>query len=418
MRRVVITGLGIVSSLGNNRLEVQKSLYEGRSGITFQPEYAEHGLRSHVAGSIKNLNLEELIDRKLMRFMAKGHAYAWLAMQEAINDAQLPEEMVSNIRTGLIVGSGGTSTESMLEGTNTLAEKGIRRVGPYMVTKTMSSGIAACLATGAKIKGINYGISSACSTSAHCIGAGVEQIQLGKQDIIFAGGGEEEHWTMSYLFDAMGALSSKYNDTPEKASRTYDANRDGFVISGGGGIVVLEEYEHAKARGAKIYAEVVGYGATSDGYDMVAPSGEGAERCMKLALQGHNCETITDVDYINTHGTSTPVGDTKELGAIRAVFGDNVTHGVYGKVPHIASTKSLSGHALGAAGVNEAIYTLIMMQNNFIAASANIENMDEAALGLPIATQRIDNIKITTAMSNSFGFGGTNATLTLSTKYL
>ena len=418
MRRVVITGLGIVSSLGNNQLEVQKSLYEGRSGITFQPEYAEHGLRSHVAGSIKNLNLEELIDRKLMRFMAKGHAYAWLAMQESINDAQLPEEMVSNIRTGLIVGSGGTSTESMLEGTNTLAEKGIRRVGPYMVTKTMSSGIAACLATGAKIKGINYGISSACSTSAHCIGAGVEQIQLGKQDIIFAGGGEEEHWTMSYLFDAMGALSSKYNETPENASRTYDANRDGFVISGGGGIVVLEEYEHAKARGAKIYAEVVGYGATSDGYDMVAPSGEGAERCMKLALHGHNGETITDVDYINTHGTSTPVGDTKELGAIRAVFGDNVTHGVYGKVPHIASTKSLSGHALGAAGVNEAIYTLIMMQNNFIAASANIENMDEAALGLPIATQRIDNIKITTAMSNSFGFGGTNATLTLSTKYL
>ena len=418
MRRVVITGLGIVSSLGNNQLEVQKSLYEGRSGINFQPEYAEHGLRSHVAGSIKNLNLEELIDRKLMRFMAKGHAYAWLAMQEAINDAQLPEEMVSNIRTGLIVGSGGTSTESMLEGTNTLAEKGIRRVGPYMVTKTMSSGIAACLATGAKIKGINYGISSACSTSAHCIGAGVEQIQLGKQDIIFAGGGEEEHWTMSYLFDAMGALSSKYNDTPEKASRTYDANRDGFVISGGGGIVVLEEYEHAKARGAKIYAEVVGYGATSDGYDMVAPSGEGAERCMKLALQGHNGETITDVDYINTHGTSTPVGDTKELGAIRAVFGDNVTPSVYGKVPHIASTKSLSGHALGAAGVNEAIYTLIMMQNNFIAASANIEKMDEAALGLPIASQRIDNIKITTAMSNSFGFGGTNATLTLSTKYL
>ena len=423
MRRVVITGLGIVSSLGNNQLEVQKSLYEGRSGITFQPEYAEHGLRSHVAGTIKNLNLEELIDRKLMRFMAKGHAYAWLAMQEAINDAQLPEEMVSNIRTGLIVGSGGTSTESMLEGTNTLAEKGIRRVGPYMVTKTMSSGIAACLATGAKIKGINYGISSACSTSAHCIGAGVEQIQLGKQDIIFAGGGEEEHWTMSYLFDAMGALSSKYNETPENASRTYDANRDGFVISGGGGIVVLEEYEHAKARGAKIYAEVVGYGATSDGYDMVAPSGEGAERCMKLALQGHNGETITDVDYINTHGTSTPVGDAKELGAIRAVFGGAATTSVNGlgardKIPHIASTKSLSGHALGAAGVNEAIYTLIMMEHDFIAASANIETMDEAATGLPIVTKRIDNIKITTAISNSFGFGGTNATLTLSTKYL
>jgi 3-oxoacyl-[acyl-carrier-protein] synthase I len=353
------------------------------------------------------LNIEELIDRKLLRFMAKGHAYAWLAMQEAIVDSKLPEELVSNVRTGLIVGAGGTSTENMLEGTNTLAEKGIRRVGPYMVTKTMSSGIAACLATGAKIKGVNYGISSACSTSAHCIGAGTEQIQLGKQDIVFAGGGEEEHWTMSFLFDAMGALSSKYNETPEKASRTYDADRDGFVISGG--IVVLEEYEHAKARGAKIYAEVVGYGATSDGYDMVAPSGEGAVRCMKLALEG-----IDHVDYINTHGTSTPVGDTKELEAIQAVFAD----GAYGKLPAIASTKSLSGHALGAAGVNEAIYTLIMMENNFIAASANIETMDEGAAGLPIATKRIDNVKIETALSNSFGFGGTNATLTLSTKNL
>lgn len=409
MRRVVITGLGIVSSLGNNKTEVKDSLYSGRSGITYQPEYAERGLRSHVAGSIKNLNIEELIDRKLLRFMAKGHAYAWIAMQEAIIDAQLGEDKVSNVRTGLIVGAGGTSTESMLEGTNTLAEKGIRRVGPYMVTKTMSSGIAACLATGAKIKGVNYGISSACSTSAHCIGAGVEQIQLGKQDIVFAGGGEEEHWTMSYLFDAMGALSSKYNETPEKASRTYDANRDGFVISGGGGIVVLEEYEHAKARGAKIYAEVVGYGATSDGYDMVAPSGEGAERCMKLALEG-----IDHVDYINTHGTSTPVGDTKELEAINNVFAG----GAYGKLPAIASTKSLSGHALGAAGVNEAIYTLIMMENNFIAASANIETLDPAAAGLPITTKRIDNVKITTALSNSFGFGGTNATLTLSTKHL
>ncbi len=409
MRRVVITGLGIVSSLGNNKAEVKDSLFAGRSGISFQPEYAARGLRSHVAGSIKNLNIEELIDRKLLRFMAKGHAYAWLAMQEAINDAQLKEEQVSNVRTGLIVGAGGTSTESMLEGTNTLAEKGIRRVGPYMVTKTMSSGIAACLATGAKIKGVNYGISSACSTSAHCIGAGAEQIQLGKQDIVFAGGGEEEHWTMSYLFDAMGALSSKYNETPEKASRTYDANRDGFVISGGGGIVVLEEYEHAIARGAKIYAEVVGYGATSDGYDMVAPSGEGAVRCMQLALQG-----IDHVDYINTHGTSTPVGDTKELEAIQAVFAS----GAYGKLPAIASTKSLSGHALGAAGVNEAIYTLIMMENNFIAASANIETLDQAALGLPIATSRIDNVNIVTALSNSFGFGGTNASLTLSTKNL
>lgn len=414
MRRVVITGLGIVSSLGNNKAEVKDSLFAGRSGVTFQPEYAERGLRSQVAGSIKNLNVEELIDRKLLRFMAKGHAYAWLAMQEAIADAKLVEEQVSNVRTGLIVGAGGTSTESMLEATNTLAEKGIRRVGPYMVTKTMSSGIAACLATGAKIKGVNYGISSACSTSAHCIGAGAEQIQLGKQDIVFAGGGEEEHWTMSFLFDAMGALSSKYNEAPTTASRTYDANRDGFVISGGGGIVVLEEYEHAKARGAKIYAEVVGYGATSDGYDMVAPSGEGAVRCMKLALEGHDGQKITHVDYINTHGTSTPVGDTKELEAIRGVFAG----GVYGKLPAIASTKSLSGHALGAAGVNEAIYTLIMMENNFIAASANIETLDPAAEGLPIAIQRIDNVKITTALSNSFGFGGTNATLTLSTKNL
>jgi 3-oxoacyl-[acyl-carrier-protein] synthase-1 len=408
LRRVVITGMGIVSSLGNNKAEVKDSLYHGRSGITFQPEYAERGLRSNVAGSIKNLNIEGLIDRKLLRFMAKGHAYSWLAMQEAIADAKLGEDLVSNVRTGLIVGAGGTSTESMLEGTNTLAEKGIRRVGPYMVTKTMSSGIAACLATGAKIKGINYGISSACSTSAHCIGAGVEQIQLGKQDMIFAGGGEEEHWTMSYLFDAMGALSSKYNDRPDKASRTYDANRDGFVISGGGGIVVLEEYEHAKARGAKIYAEVLGYGATSDGYDMVAPSGEGAARCMNLALQGHDGNRIEKVDYINTHGTSTPVGDTKELEAIRAVFGDN--HPVA-----IASTKSLSGHALGAAGVNEAIYTLIMMENNFIAASANIETLDPAAEGMNIVRQRIDNVKVETALSNSFGFGGTNATLTLST---
>lgn len=410
MRRVVVTGFGIVSSLGNNKAEVLDSLREGRSGITYQPEYAEQGLRSQVAGSIKNLNIEELIDRKLLRFMADGHAYAWIAMQEAIADAGLPEELVSNIRTGLIVGAGGTSTKSMLEGTDTLREKGIRRVGPYMVTKTMSSGVVACLATGAKIKGINYAISSACSTSAHCIGNGVEQIQLGKQDIVFAGGAEEEHWTMSYLFDAMGALSSKYNDTPEKASRTYDANRDGFVIAGGGGIVVLEEYEHAKKRGAKIYAEVVGYGATSDGYDMVAPSGEGAVRCMELALQG----VEGDIDYINTHGTSTPVGDTKELEAIREVF----EGGKHGKIPAIASTKSLSGHALGAAGVNEAIYTLLMMENNFIAASANIETLDPAAEGLPIVQKRIDNANIQTALSNSFGFGGTNATLTFSRKSL
>ena len=404
MRRVVITGLGIVSSLGNNKQEVKQSLFDGKSGISFQPEYAERGFRSHVAGNVK-LDLSDLIDRKLMRFMAKGHAYTWVALQEAIADSSLPPEMVSNVRTGMIVGAGGTSTESMLEATDTFREKGAKRVGPYMVTKTMSNGIVACLATGAQIKGVNYSISSACSTSAHCIGNGVEQIQLGKQDIVFAGGGEEEHWTMSLLFDAMGALSSKYNETPDKASRTYDADRDGFVISGGGGIVVLEEYEHAKKRGAKIYAEVVGYGATSDGYDMVAPSGEGAVRCMKLALEG-----VGKVDYINTHGTSTPVGDTKELEAIREVFSNDQVA--------IASTKSLSGHALGAAGVNEAIYTLIMMENNFIAASANIDNLDPAAEGLNIVCKRIDNVKIQTALSNSFGFGGTNATLTLSTKNL
>ena len=407
-RRVVVTGLGIVSSLGNNKKEVHDSLYQARSGIKFQPEYEAHGLRSHVAGSI-DLDFSELIDRKLLRFMAKGHAYAWLAMQEAIQDANLPETLLSNIRTGLIVGAGGTSTESMLEGTDTLREKGIRRVGPYMVTKTMSSGVAARLATGAQIKGINYSISSACSTSAHCIGNAYEQIQYGKQDIVFAGGAEEEHWTMSFLFDAMGALSSKYNATPDKASRTYDANRDGFVIAGGGGILVLEEYEHAKARNAKIYAEVVGYGATSDGYDMVAPSGEGAQRCMELALQG-----IDHVDYMNTHGTSTPVGDVKELEAIRAVFADNK----YGPMPHIASTKSLSGHALGAAGVNEAIYSLIMMENKFIAPSVNIEELDPLAKDLPIVTKRIDNIEVKTAISNSFGFGGTNACLVFSTKNL
>ncbi|MCX7191863.1 MAG: beta-ketoacyl-ACP synthase I [Candidatus Methylopumilus sp.] len=408
-RRVVVTGLGIVSSLGNNKKEVQDSLYHARSGITFQPDYAAMGLRSHVAGSIKNLNLEELIDRKLFRFMAKGHAYAWLAMQEAIADSALSEAMVSNIRTGLIVGAGGASHESVLEGIDTIREKGIRRVGPYMVTKAMASGVSACLATGAKIKGVNYAITSACSTSAHCIGAGLEQIQLGKQDIIFAGGAEEEHWTLSFMFDGMGALSSKYNETPEKASRTYDVNRDGFVISGGGGILVLEEYEHAKARNAKIYAEVVGYGATSDGYDMVAPSGEGAERCMALALQG-----IDQVDYMNTHGTSTPVGDVKELEAIRTVFGDNK----YGPMPHIASTKSLSGHALGAAGVNEAIYSLIMMENKFIAPSVNIEELDPLAKDLPIVTKRIDNIEVKTAISNSFGFGGTNVSLVFSTKNL
>lgn len=409
MKRVVVTGLGIVSSLGNNAKEVATSLRETKSGITFQPEYQEHGLRCQVAGSV-NINVEELIDRKLLRFMAKGHAYAWIALQEAIDDARLPEELVSNIRTGIIVGAGGTSTESMLAGTDTLRERGIRRVGPYMVTKTMSSGVVACLATGAKIKGINYGISSACSTSAHCIGNAYELIQMGKQDIIFAGGAEEEHWTMSYLFDAMGAMSSKYNDHPEKASRTFDVNRDGFVISGGGSILVLEEYEHAINRKAKIYAEVIGYGATSDGFDMVAPSGEGAQRCMTLALEEAKVEQI---DYINTHGTSTPVGDIKELEAIRAVFTSNR----YEKIPAIASTKSLSGHALGAAGSNEAVYSLIMMDQEFLAASANIEELDPAAEGLPILTHRHDE-KVFTVMSNSFGFGGTNASLIFSTKKL
>ena len=404
MRRVVITGLGIVSSLGNNQSEVKDSLYHGKSGITFQPEYAERGLRSQVAGSV-SINYEELIDRKLLRFMAKGHAYAWIAMQEAIKDAQLSEDLISNTMTGLIVGAGGTSTESMLHGTEVLAEKGIRRVGPYMVTKTMSNGVAACLATGAKIKGINYSISSACSTSAHCIGNAVEQIQLGKQDIVFAGGAEEEHWTMSYLFDAMGAMSSKFNDAPETASRTYDKDRDGFVISGGAGILVLEEYEHAIKRGATIYAEVTGYGATSDGHDMVAPSGEGAERSMIMALGN-----IDKVDYINTHGTSTPVGDIVEINAIKNVFAT----GKFGDIPLIASTKSLSGHALGAAGVNEAIYSLIMMKNNFIAASANVDNIDENIQDVPIVTRLIENKAINTVMSNSFGFGGTNATLLLS----
>ena len=407
MRRVVVTGMGIVSSLGNNVNEVSESLKNSKSGITFQEEYKDKGLRSQVAGSI-NLNTEELIDRKLFRFMADGHAYAWLAMQEAIADAKLNEDQVSNIRTGLIVGAGGTSTESMLNSTDILKEKGIRRVGPYMVVKTMSNGVTACLATGAKIKGINYSISSACSTSAHCIGNSYEQIQMGKQEIIFAGGAEEEHWTMSFLFDAMGAMSSNFNETPEQASRTFDAKRDGFVISGGGGILVLEEYEHAVSRGAKIYAEVTGYGATSDGFDMVAPSGEGAQRCMNLAL-----EATDSVDYINTHGTSTPVGDAKELEAIKSVFQD----GKFGAIPNIASTKSLSGHALGAAGVNEAIYSLIMMENDFIAASANIEELDPAAEGLPIVRKKL-NQKVQTAMSNSFGFGGTNASLVFSTKNL
>ena len=404
MRRVVVTGIGIVSSLGNNVKEVETSLKLSKSGISFQPEYEEHGLRSQIAGSI-DISVEELIDRKLLRFMAKGHAYAWIAMQEAIADSKLEDNQISNFKTGIIVGAGGTSTESMYQGTNTLNERGIRRVGPYMVTKTMSNGVAACLATGAKIKGMNYSITSACSTSAHCIGNAYELIQMGKQDIIFAGGAEEEHWTMSYLFDAMGAMSSKYNDQPEKASRTFDVNRDGFVISGGGSILVLEEYEHAVRRGAKIYAEIVGYGATSDGHDMVAPSGEGAERSMRLALGD-----VKKVDYINTHGTSTPVGDVVEINAIKNVF----SSGNYGEMPLITSTKSLSGHALGAAGVNEAIYSLIMMKNDFIAASANVDNLDENIKGVPIVTKLMEGKKIQTVMSNSFGFGGTNATLLFS----
>lgn len=398
MKRVVVTGLGIVSSIGNNKAEVLDSLRAGRSGIRYQPEYAEQGLRSQVAGSIR-LDVAELIDRKLLRFMANGHAYAWLAMQEAIADACLPADLVSNLRTGLIVGAGGASHESILEGIDTARAKGVRRVGPYMVTKAMCSGVSACLATGARIKGINYAISSACATSAHCIGNAVEQIQLGKQDIVFAGGSEEEHWTMAFMFDAMGALSSKYNETPQSASRTYDADRDGFVISGGGGILVLEEREHALRRGAPIHAEVVGYGATSDGYDMVAPSGEGAVRCMRQAL----ATVDMPIDYINTHGTSTPVGDVRELEALREVFGD--------AMPPLSSTKSLTGHALGAAGVHEAVYSLLMMQENFIAASANIERLDPAAEGLPIVRERRDGVRLNTVLSNSFGFGGTNASL-------
>ncbi|HFQ13896.1 MAG TPA: beta-ketoacyl-ACP synthase I [Gammaproteobacteria bacterium] len=397
-RRVVVTGLGIVSSIGNDKQAVLEALREGRSGIEFSQEYADMGFRSHVHGQI-HIDLKEQIDRKLLRFMGRGAAFNYIAMRQAIEDAGLEDSDVSNVRSGLVVGSGGPSTEYIVEAADIMREKGIRRVGPYMVTRTMSSTNSACLATPFKIKGVNYSISSACSTSAHCIGHGAELIQMGKQDIVFAGGGEDVHWTMSVLFDAMGALSSKYNATPEKASRTYDANRDGFVISGGGGVLVLEELEHAKARGAKIYAELAGYGATSDGYDMVQPSGEGAERCMRQAL-----ETVDlPVDYINAHGTSTPAGDPPELKAIANVFGD--------RIPLIASTKSLTGHALGAAGVNEAIYSLLMMENDFIAASANIEELMPEAEGMPIVRERLDDQTLNCVMSNSFGFGGTNATL-------
>jgi len=400
LRRVVITGLGIVSSIGNDKEEVTEALKAGKSGLSFSQEYADMGFRSHVHGDL-DIDLDALIDRKLKRFMGDGAAYNYIAMQQAIEDSGLEESDVSNVRSGLVVGSGGPSTSNIVQAADVMREKGIRRVGPYMVTRTMSSTNSACLATPFKIKGVNYSISSACSTSAHCVGHGAELIQMGKQDIVFAGGGEELHWTMSVLFDGMGALSSKYNDAPETAARAYDATRDGFVISGGGGMFVLEELEHAKARGAKIYAEIVGYGATSDGSDMVQPSGEGAVRCMQQALA-----TVADdvkIDYINAHGTSTPVGDIKELEAMKEVFGDNM--------PYISSTKSLTGHALGAAGVNEAIYSLLMMQGNFLSASANITELDEGAEGFPIVRERMDDVKLDCVMSNSFGFGGTNACL-------
>jgi 3-oxoacyl-[acyl-carrier-protein] synthase I len=400
MRRVVITGLGIVSCLGTDKDTVSASLRAGRSGISFNPAYAEMGLRSQVSGSVK-LDLEALIDRKVYRFMGDAAAFAYLAMEQAIQDAGLTAEEVSNPRIGLVAGSGGASTVNQMEALDILREKGVKRVGPYRVPRTMSSTVSACLATPFKIKGVNYSISSACATSAHCIGHAMELIQLGKQDIVFAGGGEEEHWSQSFLFDAMGALSSKYNDTPETASRAYDATRDGFVIAGGGGMVVVEELEHALKRGAKIYAEIIGYGATSDGYDMVAPSGEGAVRCMQQALA-----TVSEpVDYLNTHGTSTPVGDLAESRGVREVFGD--------KAPLISSTKSLSGHSLGAAGVHEAIYCMLMMEGNFLAASANIETLDPEVADLPILRETRENFHANVVMSNSFGFGGTNASLVL-----
>ncbi len=398
MQRVVITGMGIVSSLGTNCDEVLESLKTAKSGIKFDESYEEMGLRSHVSGQIPEFDSSEVIDRKMKRFMADAAIYSAVALDEAIKQSGLTKEQVSNPRTGLIMGSGGASNQNVVEAADILREKGIKRVGPYRVPRTMGSTTSACLSTMYEIKGINYSISSACSTSAHCIGNAMEQIQMGKQDVVFAGGGEELDWSLTMLFDAMGALSSKYNETPDKASRAYDADRDGFVISGGGGALVLESLEHAQARGATILAELTGYGATSDGYDMVAPSGEGAKRCMELAIS-----TVDGpIDYINAHGTSTPVGDVKELGAIKELFGD--------EIPNIGSTKSLSGHALGAAGVNEAIYSLLMLQNDFMAESVNVETLDEAAEGMPIVTattvQSLNRI-----MSNSFGFGGTNACL-------
>ena len=407
MRRVVITGIGIVSSIGNNVDEVTTSLRHGTSGIVAAPEYTELGFRSQVHGTVK-LDVAEHIDRKQLRFMGEGAAYAVLAMEQAIADAGLDDNQVSHVKTGLVAGSGGPSTANLLAAFDITREKGPKRIGPYMVPRCMSSTVSACIATFFKIKGINYSISSACSTSAHCITAGADAIRSGSQNIVFAGGGEELHWTLSVLFDAMGAMSSKYNDTPETASRPYDTDRDGFVIAGGGGMVVLEDMDHALARGAKIYAELVGYGANSDGDDMVAPSGEGAVRCMELALAGFDGNALTDkVDYINAHGTSTPVGDVKELDAVRSVFGPR------GYLPVVTSTKSLTGHSLGATGVQEAIYTLIMMQNSFIAASANISNPDPAIGDIPVPQTRLDDISIGLALSNSFGFGGTNATLAL-----
>jgi len=398
MRRVVVTGLGIVSSIGTNKDEVLASLREGRSGIEFSAEQQRLGFRSQVHGPVR-VNTEALIDRKLLRFMGDAAAFTYIAMAQAIADAGLPENMVSNERTGLIVGSGGGSPENQVEAADLMRAKGVKRVGPYMVPRCMSSTTSACLATPFRIRGMNYSISSACSTSAHCIGNAFEQIQWNKQDIVFAGGGEEVHPYLSMLFDAMGALSSKYNDTPTRASRAYDADRDGFVVSGGGGVVVLEELEHARARGAKIYAELVGYGATSDGFDMVQPSGEGAVRCMRMALAGVDAP----IDYLNTHGTSTPVGDPKELEAVREVFG--------AKMPLISSTKSLTGHAQGAAGVTEVIYSLLMLEHDFVCASANIEKLDPAGEGMPIVRERVDGAGLDTVMSNSFGFGGTNACL-------
>ncbi|TYK66460.1 beta-ketoacyl-ACP synthase I [Colwellia echini] len=399
MKRVVITGLGIVSSIGNNADEVLTSLKTGKSGISHSASFEEYGLRSQVWGK-PDIDTKDFIDRKAIRFMGDAAGYAYIAMDQAIKDAKLTEDQISNVRTGIVAGSGGASSENIVASTDTLRERGIRRVGPYAVPKTMGSTVSACLATPFKIKGVNYSISSACATSAHCIGNAMELIQLGKQDIVFAGGGEELHWSLAMMFDGMGALSAGRNDTPELASRTYDADRDGFVISGGGGMVVVEELEHALARGAHIYAELVGYGATSDGYDMVAPSGEGAVRCMQQAMQGVEGK----LDYLNTHGTSTPVGDVKELGAIQELFGEDS--------PAISATKAMTGHALGAAGVHEAIYSILMMENNFVAPSINIDNLDEQAKGLDIVTEKRD-VELNLVMSNSFGFGGTNATLVM-----